>query len=158
AAVLDGDGVALQPGQRIELPPLWLAAGTDGQALLAAWATAAGSAMGARIGERAPVGWCSWYYYFANVQETDVIENLDALTALRPRIPCDYVMIDDGYQRAVGDWFEPNQKFPHGMRWLAERIRAAGFDAGIWLAPFLVRPEARLFRARPEWLLRNASG
>src|SRR4030095_9268499 len=67
-------------------------------------------------------------------------------------------MIDDGYQRAVGDWLEPNQKFPHGMRWLAERIRAAGFDAGIWLAPFLVRPEARLFRARPEWLLRTASG
>lgn len=158
AAVLDGDGVALRPGQRVELPPLWLAAGSDGQALLAAWATAAGNAMRARIGERAPVGWCSWYYYFANVRETDVLENLDTLTALRARIPCDYVMVDDGYQRAVGDWLEPNQKFPHGMRWLAERIRAAGFDAGIWLAPFLVRPEARLFRARPEWLLRTAAG
>jgi alpha-galactosidase len=158
AATLDGDGVQLAPGQRLELPPLWLAAGTDGEALLAAWATAAGGARQARIGARSPVGWCSWYYYFAHVRESDIIDNLEPLQALRPRVPCDYVQIDDGYQRAIGDWLEPNAKFPHGMRWVAERIRAAGFDAGLWLAPFLVRPEARLFSARPEWLLRTPAG
>jgi alpha-galactosidase len=158
AAVLDADGLTLAPGQRLELPPLWLAAGADGEALLAAWATAAGAAMQARVGERSPVGWCSWYYYFTGVRETDVVANLQPLADLRERVPCDYVMIDDGYQRAIGDWFETNQKFPHGMRWLAERIRAAGFDAGIWTAPFLVRPEARLFRERPEWLLRTPAG
>jgi alpha-galactosidase len=114
--------------------------------------------MQARVGERSPVGWCSWYYYFTGVREADVVANLESLASLRDRLPCDYVMIDDGYQRAVGDWFEPNQKFPHGMRWLAQRIRAAGFEAGIWTAPFLVRPEARLFRERPEWLLRTAGG
>jgi len=158
AAVLDGDGVALAPGQRLELPPLWLAAGADGEALLAAWAEAAGETMQARVTARSPVGWCSWYYYFNRVRESDIVANLEALTALRPRLSCDYVMLDDGYQRAIGDWLEPNRKFPHGLRWLADRIRAAGFDAGIWLAPFLVRPEARLFRAQPAWLLRTASG
>lgn len=158
AAVLDGDGVALVPGQRLELPPLWLAAGTDGEALLAAWAAAAGAAMRARVAGRSPVGWCSWYYYFTRVRETDILGNLESLARLRDRLPCDYVMIDDGYQRAVGDWLRANQKFPHGMRWLAQRIRAAGFDAGIWTAPFLVRSDARLFRERPEWLLRTARG
>ena len=158
AAVLDGDGFTLNAGQRLALPPLWLAAGTDGEALLAAWAAAAGETMEARIGERSPVGWCSWYYYFTRVRESDIVDNLDALTKLRGRLPCDYVQVDDGYQRAIGDWLEPNAKFPHGLRWLAERIRAAGFDAGIWLAPFLVRPEARLFHERPDWLLRTPSG
>lgn len=158
AAVLDADGVALPPGGRLELPPLWLAAAADGEELLAAWAAAAGRAMQARVDDDSPVGWCSWYYYFDRVREADIIENLAPLAALRDRLPCDYVMVDDGYQRAIGDWFETNDKFPRGMRWLATQIRAAGFQAGIWLAPFLVRREARLFRERPEWLLRTPSG
>jgi alpha-galactosidase len=158
AVLLDGDGTPLRPGERRELPPLWLAAGGDGWALLEGWATACGAAMRARLPERTPLGWCSWYYYFTNVREADVIANLDSITRLRTRIGCDYVQVDDGYQRAIGDWFEPNEKFPHGMRWLAERIRAAGFDAGIWVAPFLVRPDSRLFREQPGWLLRTARG
>jgi alpha-galactosidase len=158
AAVLDGDGVPLAPGQRLELAPLWLAAGSDGEALLQSWAAAAGASAQARVAARSPVGWCSWYYYFARVREADVVDNLEPLKALRPHVPCEYVLIDDGYQRAVGDWLEPNAKFPHGMRWLATQIRAAGFDAGLWMAPFLVRPEARLFRARPQWLLRTPAG
>lgn len=158
AAVLDADAVALPPGGRLELPPLWLAAAADGEDLLAAWAAAAGSAMQARVVDDSPVGWCSWYYYFNRVREADIVANLAPLAALRERVPCDYVMVDDGYQRAIGDWFETNEKFPRGMRWLATQIRDAGFQAGIWLAPFLVRPEARMFRERPEWLLRTASG
>jgi alpha-galactosidase len=158
AAVLDTDAVALPPGARLELPPLWLAAASDGEDLLAAWATAAGGVMQARVDEDSPSGWCSWYYYFNRVREADIVGNLAPLAALRDRVPCDYVMVDDGYQRAIGDWSETNDKFPHGMRWLATQIRDAGFEAGIWLAPFLMRPDARLFRERPEWLLRTLSG
>ena len=156
--VLDGDDTPLRPGERRELPAVWLAAGNDGWALLDGWAMACGAAMRARVPQRTPLGWCSWYYYFTRVSEGDVIDNLDALAGLRERVPCDYVQVDDGYQRAIGDWFEPNAKFPHGLRWLAERIGAAGFDAGIWVAPFLVRSESRLFRERPQWLLRTPSG
>ncbi len=158
AAVLDGDGLPFAPGQRLELPPLWLAAGTDGPALLAAWAAAAGRQMGARVAARSPSGWCSWYYHFGRVTERDVLAAADSLSAVRARVPCEYVMVDDGYQGAIGDWLRPNRKFPHGMRWLAQRIRTSGFEAGIWLAPFLVRPDAELFRARPEWILRTARG
>ncbi|MDX2166179.1 MAG: glycoside hydrolase family 36 protein [Deltaproteobacteria bacterium] len=158
AVVLDGDRTPLRPGERRPLPALWVATGDDGWTLLEDWASACGAAMRARLPARTPLGWCSWYYYFTRVTEADVIGNLDRLTRLRGRVGCDYVQVDDGYQRAIGDWFEPNGKFPHGMRWLAERIRAAGFDAGIWVAPFLVRPDARLFRERPQWLLRTARG
>lgn len=158
AAVIDGDHRPLRPGERLELPPLWLSAGADGWTLLERWAAAFGTGMRARVPERTPIGWCSWYYYFTRVRESDVIDNLDVLRRLRGRVRCDYVQVDDGYQRAIGDWLEPNPKFPHGMRWLAERIRAAGFDAGIWLAPFLARPDSQLFRSRPEWFVRTASG
>ncbi|MBX3027602.1 alpha-galactosidase [bacterium] len=158
AAVVDGDERPLRPGERLALPPLWLAAGADGWALLEQWAVACGAAMQARVPERTPLGWCSWYYYFTRVREADILDNLESLRRLRDRVRCDYVQVDDGYQRAIGDWLEPNGKFPHGMRWLARRIRDAGFDAGIWLAPFLVRPESQLMRARPDWLVRTPRG
>jgi alpha-galactosidase len=158
AAVLDGDARTLQPGERLGLPALWLAAGGDGWELLEQWAAACGAAMRARVPERTPVGWCSWYYYFTRVRESDVVDNLAALRELRARVRCDYVQVDDGYQRAIGDWLEPNAKFPRGMRWLAQRIRSAGFDAGIWIAPFLARPESRLMQSRPEWFVRTAAG
>ncbi|MGH7785573.1 MAG: alpha-galactosidase [Candidatus Binatia bacterium] len=158
AATVETAGMVLAPGERLELPALWLAAGGDGEALLAAWAAALGAAMHARVADRSPRGWCSWYYYFTTVTEADVLDNLRALPALRERFPCDYVQVDDGYQRAIGDWLETNDKFPHGMRWLAEKIRAAGFDAGIWLAPFLARPESRLFEEQPAWFVRARSG
>lgn len=158
AAVVDGDERPLRPGERLELPPLWLAAGADGWSLLEAWAAACGAAMAARVPERTPIGWCSWYYYFTRVREADVLDNLETLRHLRGRVRCDYVQVDDGYQRAIGDWLQPNAKFPHGMRWLAQRIRAAGFDAGLWLAPFLARPESQLMRSRPEWFVRTPGG
>lgn len=158
AAVIDGDERPLRPGDRLTLPPLWLAAGDDGWDLLERWAAACGAAMRARIPARTPIGWCSWYYYFTRVREADVVDNLESLHRLRDQVRCDYVQVDDGYQRAIGDWLEPNEKFPHGMRWLAQRIRGAGFDAGIWLAPFLARPESRLMRSRPEWFVRTPRG
>ena len=46
--------------------------------------------------------------------------------------------IDDGWEPKVGDWLETDaQKFPHGLKGMVEEIHAAGFQAGLWLAPFL---------------------
>ena len=40
----------------------------------------------------------------------------------------------DGENR---DWYVTDkQKFPHGMKWLADYIRGKGLKPGIWLIPF----------------------
>ncbi len=44
------------------------------------------------------------------------------------------------------------------MDGLAAKIRATGRKAGLWLAPLLVVPSSQLYRAHPEWLLRDTSG
>jgi alpha-galactosidase len=158
AASLDYDDIPLLPGHEIAADPLWLAAGTNEHALLAAYATAVGAAMQARVPARNPIGWCSWYYYFTTITEERIVENLRALTQLHSRFPCDYVMVDDGYQAEIGDWLVTNEKFPHGMRWVAEQIRAAGFDAGIWTAPFIARRGSRLLAEHPDWFVKNRRG
>ena len=68
----------------------------------------------------------------------------------RREIPIDLVQLDDGYQRAVGDWLETNEKFPRGLAPVAAAIRAAGFRAGLWTAPVLRRAREPAVRGAPR--------
>ncbi len=72
--------------------------------------------------------------------------------------PLGLFQIDDGFEARVGDWHEANAKFPGGVAQWADRVRSAGFQPGIWLAPFLAHPGARLIRSHPDWLLRTRRG
>jgi alpha-galactosidase len=148
------DAVLAAGGSR-ELETVRVALGVEASQLLEEYAEAHGRAAGARTAQPFLAGWCSWYHFFQHVTEEDVRRNLEALAASREAIPVDVVQIDDGYQRAVGDWLEVNQKFPRGLPQLATEIRAAGFTPGIWTAPFCVVSESRLFEKRRDWLLRS---
>src|SRR5690606_23101301 len=94
--------------------------------------------------------------YGTEVTEEDVVANAEALRRLAG--PGAWlVRVDDGHQAALGDW-EANVKFPRGHRWLTDAIHARGLKAGLWIAPFAVSPSSRLYRERPDWLLRGADG
>lgn len=146
------------PGETQHSETVRVALGDDPQALLEQHADAHGRASEARVGSRFRAGWCTWYHFFHDVGEADVLRNLDALSAARDEIPVAVVQIDDGYQRAIGDWRETNANFPRGIAPLAAEIRTAGFEAGLWTAPFCVVRESALFDAHPEWLLRDDDG
>ncbi len=144
----------LEPGASRELENAWIALGEDANDLLEDFADAHGREAEARTGARFQSGWCSWYHFFHDVSEDDIRRNLDALASARDEIPVEVVQIDDGYQRAVGDWLETNPKFPRGLAPLAGEIRAAGFRAGLWTAPFCAVRESRFFAEHRNWLLR----
>jgi alpha-galactosidase len=147
--------VPFQPGEMRRAEPVRLALGNDAGRLLEEYAEAYGHAAGSRT--RAPFqsGWCSWYHFFHGVTEEDVRRNLDALIRGREELPVDVLQLDDGYQRAIGDWLETNPKFPRGIAPLAAEIRSAGFRPGLWTAPFCVAPDSHLFESHRNWLLRQ---
>ena len=97
--------------------------------------------------------WCSWYSLYTAIDEKILQVILDQIEDL----PFDVFQIDDGWQKAIGDW-EPNQKFSSGMQQLVQNIRKTGRKAGLWLAPLLVVPSSKTFQTHPEWLLRDAQG
>jgi len=105
---------------------------------------------------KSATGWTSWYYHYTNISETISLKNLEALR--RRNVPIDIFQIDDGWQGAVGDWLTVNEKFPHGLGWLTDRIHAEGYRAGLWLAPFVAEKKSRLVREHPEWVLRDEDG
>ncbi|WP_215455670.1 glycoside hydrolase family 36 protein [Streptomyces sp. ATCC 21386] len=125
--------------------------GTDIQAVLGEWA----AGLGLPAPRPAPTVWCSWYEYFTSVTEDDIHENLRAMDTLD--LPIDVVQIDDGYQKALGDWLTLSGRF-RSRAGIAEAIRARGRRAGIWTAPFLVDPACTLAAEHPEWLVRDDNG
>jgi alpha-galactosidase len=140
--------VELAPGESRELDPLLLMFGTDEDQMLAEWADEVAAKAKARRNAPFQVGWCSWYHYFGDVTEDDVRANL----ALAKEFPFDVFQVDDGYQAAIGDWLDTNDKFPSGLAALAKDIREAGHRPGIWIAPFLAAPDSRVAAEHPDWL------
>jgi hypothetical protein len=111
----------------------------------------------APLPDAVPAGWCSWYELYGGVTEADVLANLALARATFDPRSFRVIQVDDGFQRATGDW-DTNAKFPHGHRWLTDAIHAAGFQAGLWLAPFAVADRSGIPVARPHWLLRDDAG
>lgn len=102
-------------------------------------------------------GYTTWYNYYTGVTEKIVNRDLDAIAKLDTKI--DIFQIDDGYERTVGDWLEPDKKkFPSGMKAAADNIHNNGMLAGLWLAPFAVTPKSHIFKNHKDWLVRNEKG
>ena len=101
----------------------------------------------------APTVWCSWYHYFLDVTQSDILENTDEIARLD--LPVDVVQVDDGWQAGIGDWQDLSPRFA-SMAGLAARIRDTSRRAGIWLAPFVAGDGSVLARDHPDWLVGEA--
>jgi alpha-galactosidase len=115
-----------------------------------------GDRLGAQVQARlraAPTVWCSWYHYFGDVTQDDIIENLGAIGS--HDLPVTVVQVDDGWNTEVGDWLTLSGRFA-SLDDLASRIRDTERRAGIWLAPFIAGADSELVHDHPDWLLGDA--
>ncbi|MCL4514241.1 MAG: alpha-galactosidase [Firmicutes bacterium] len=176
-AAVEGDGYRVGPGETwysekfflTAAQPAWsaleLCAGVTGQAMKARSGIASGAGQQAQqarpVGQVRPV-WSCWSsqpgYPRHELREEDILHNAAFLKANRSLLPVDFVEVGPGYESKFGDWLLPGERFPHGMRWLADQIRAAGFKPGIWLAPFLAGEDSFLVAEHPRWVLRGEDG
>lgn len=103
------------------------------------------------------VGWTSWYHYYHNINQNIILENLDNFKHNNRAI--DIFQIDDGYQTAVGDWLSVDAgKFSNGMKYIVDHIKENGYEAGLWLAPFVCETNSKIFREKQEWILKDDDG
>ncbi|MFO7612970.1 MAG: alpha-galactosidase [Clostridia bacterium] len=101
-------------------------------------------------------GWTSWYNYYTKITEYILESNMHALR--ESKIPIDVFQIDDGWFHALGDWLECNDKFPGGMQSVAKKIKAEGWKAGLWLAPFICDRESIVYQEHNGWIQRDKRG
>jgi alpha-galactosidase len=98
----------------------------------------------------------SWEATFFDVDEASQA----ALAERAAQIGVELFVMDDGWfhgrnddTASLGDWWPDEQKFPHGLAPLIERVNALGMDFGLWIEPEMVNPNSELYRAHPEWVI-----
>ncbi|MDD2478906.1 MAG: alpha-galactosidase [Victivallaceae bacterium] len=105
-----------------------------------------------------PAGWNSWDDYRWTISEEEVLKNAEFIASdpiLSKHIK--RIIVDDGWQYCYGEW-EPNHYFPNGMEYLAKELTKMGFEPGLWFAPTIVEPHARIAQLDYDILARGESG
>ncbi len=94
------------------------------------------------------------------VSEEKVLANAEVAARRFAPLGLEILQIDHGWQRGdvTGDWV-PNERFPHGLRWLADELRKRyGLRLGLWIAPTDVAETSDLFREHRDWMLCGEDG
>jgi hypothetical protein len=151
-----GANVVVRPGQSLRSDRLLFTWATTPDAALKTYGRVYRDAN--QIRRKPPlVGWCSWYYTYRQVTEDEILRNARFIAAQLKDYGLDLIQSDDGFQRGFGDW-EGNERFPHGMKWLADQIHQLGLRAGLWLAPYVIDRDTPVGRDHPEWMGQQTNG
>lgn len=98
-------------------------------------------------------GYSSWYNRYQNISSQSIREDLENYKNVLE--PGDLFQIDDGWEPFVGDWLVTDaRKFPLSLKAETDAIHAAGFQAGLWLAPFVCEEKSNIFQNHKDWLLK----
>jgi len=90
------------------------------------------------LAQTPPMGWNSWNMFGPRISETAVRETADAMSALGLReYGYEYIVIDDCWsvkdgRDTHGNLVPDPQKFPSGMKALADYVHNLGFKIGIY--------------------------
>jgi len=105
-------------------------------------------------------GWCSWWPYRAKFCEKDLDRLLKVFREKRLRdFGYRYIQIDDTFQQRPGEpetWLEWNAKFPGGIDGYVDKVRGAGFEAGIWIGAMF--HDCAYVSAHPEMFIPGVDG
>ncbi|MEU9340097.1 alpha-galactosidase [Streptomyces sp. NPDC048278] len=90
----------------------------------------------------------------------DISEDQQATLARRAAaIGVELFVVDDGWFGArtsdhagLGDWTPNPDRFPKGLKPLADYVHALGMQFGIWVEPEMVNADSDLYRAHPDWV------
>lgn len=90
-------------------------------------------------------------------------EKIKELVDVAAEIGIERVVLDDGWfgsrrddKSGLGDWVISPDVWPQGLTAMIEYINAQGIEFGLWFEGEMINPDSDLYRAHPEWVLREA--
>ncbi|MEV6504733.1 alpha-galactosidase [Streptomyces sp. NPDC051642] len=102
-----------------------------------------------------PVLYNSWEATQFDISE----EQQETLAQRAAALGVELFVVDDGWfgkrtsdRAGLGDWTPNPDRFPAGLKPLADRVHALGMQFGIWVEPEMVNPDSDLYRAHPDWV------
>ena len=105
-----------------------------------------------------PVIYNSWYPFEFNVTEEKCLD----LLPLCADLGVELFVIDDGWmpgrvsdKKGLGDWTADPERFPRGLGAVAKACHDRGMQFGLWVEPEMVNEDSALYRAHPDWVIRD---
>ncbi len=90
------------------------------------------------------------------------VEKIKSLVDVAAEIGIERVVLDDGWfgsrrddKSGLGDWVISADVWPNGFTEVIEYINAKGIEFGLWFEGEMINPDSDLYRAHPEWVLRE---
>ena len=82
-----------------------------------------------------PAGWESWYNHYSKIDEKLILEDLQKITHTKNIInsyesTSKIFQIDDGWEKALGDWQIRSDRFPNGFSQITKEIENQGYIPG----------------------------
>lgn len=96
-------------------------------------------------------GYSTGYYFGPNIYEQQQLDAIDVVK--RENIDIKYFQLDWGWFKRYGDWEAKEEAFPHGMKWMADKIKEAGMIPGIWISPLMNDENCKPRKEHPEWFV-----
>lgn len=103
-----------------------------------------------------PIVLNSWESIYMDYDEKKIIEIIDNIK----NTGIDTFVLDDGWfgarnddKSSLGDWFVNRQKFPNGLKAVADHVHKCGLKFGLWFEPEMISEKSELYRAHPDWVL-----
>lgn len=110
------------------------------------------------LGRRRPVVANSWEAAYFDFDTEKLFTLIDAAA----ECGADTFVLDDGWFESrnndsggLGDWAADTRKLHGGLEAIAVRCRERGLSFGLWFEPEMVSEDSRLYRAHPDWCLKN---
>ena len=153
---VDGEGRRLGAGEDIPLERLWVDEDPHWHELLYRYADVL-----ARVNQVRPkpapqfIGWSNWDYYGSHFTAQQVLDNLEALAAMK--VGANLLQVDGGWWDKCGD-YNPRGDIPGGMEAIAAAVHARGMMAGIHFDGVRADVDSRVVREHPEYFLRDQDG
>lgn len=158
-AVCQREGTSIFAGSSLNISDIVIMAGKSLSDMLDIYGDILAVTMDAIKSEEIKTGWCSWYTYYGQETQEDIIKNVLMLNNSPLKGKIKVIQIDDGWNlpnndhpRVWGDW-TAGPKFPMGMKYIVDIIHENNFEAGLWLAPFSASKDSKLCKEHPDWLI-----
>jgi len=92
------------------------------------------------------VAWDSWAFQTA-IDEKTLMSNATAAAGLGVEL----FIVDLGWARSIGDWYEDPVKFPHGLAAVSDYVHSLGMKFGLHFALSDADPASPVLQSNPDW-------
>jgi hypothetical protein len=116
-----------------------------------------GAIMGVHVRQGKPMrrpepGWSTWHSYGRDISEAGVLAAARFMKDELYDAGFRYIQIDGGWWLTPGSYVV-NDRFPRGMRHVANQVREMDLKFGLHISPLRVNPLDPYWRDHPDWIL-----